>query len=240
MYILKSIKHFKPIFAVTCCKEKWRNIRNGFVRSLKPSPSGSSSSQKKKYYLNDLMGFVLPYVKPVQHVQQTGNIILSDLDEHHSEVLEGMENTQDSDVAVNITNCTEDTSFGKEKKKKRKCSDEHDDVDKAVLAYIQEKKGREAQDNCRKMFLLSLLPDLNNLSDRQFRQFKIRSLLMVQELLNEGPAPSTKDPSTPTSVIYSTTPDTSIIYTSPPDALEVISSRENSTSNTWDVILNPQ
>lgn len=119
MYILKSIKHFKPIFAVTCCKEKWRNIRNGFVRSLKPSPSGSSSSQKKKYYLNDLMGFVLPYVKPVQHVQQTGNIILSDLDEHHSEVLEGMENTQDSDVAVNITNCTEDTSFGKEKKKKK-------------------------------------------------------------------------------------------------------------------------
>lgn len=50
------------------------------------------------------MGFVLPYVKPVQHVQQTGNIILSDLDEHHSEVVEAMENTQEnSNVALNTT-----------------------------------------------------------------------------------------------------------------------------------------
>ncbi|XP_017480930.1 PREDICTED: uncharacterized protein LOC108370170 [Rhagoletis zephyria] len=85
-------------WSVAECKEKWRNIRNGFVRSLKPPPSGSSSKIKKKYYLHEVMQFVLPYVKPVQHAEQTGNITLSDCDVYHAEEVTTMEDGHESDI----------------------------------------------------------------------------------------------------------------------------------------------
>lgn len=44
------------------------------MRSLKATPGGSSSKAKKSYYLHDVMEFVIPYVKPVKHSQDFGNV----------------------------------------------------------------------------------------------------------------------------------------------------------------------
>ncbi|KAJ8892134.1 hypothetical protein PR048_004714 [Dryococelus australis] len=52
---------------MTDCKEKLNNILNRFVRFLKTPQSGSSAKAKKPFYLNYIMQFVLPYVRPVQH-----------------------------------------------------------------------------------------------------------------------------------------------------------------------------
>ncbi|CAK1592620.1 unnamed protein product [Parnassius mnemosyne] len=59
-------------WTVNDCKEKWKNIRNGFVRSLKPKASGLATT--KKNYLHDEMQFILPYVKPVIHMNERGNL----------------------------------------------------------------------------------------------------------------------------------------------------------------------
>lgn len=42
-------------------KEKWKNLRTTFVRSMKIPASGSRT--KKPYYLNDAMQFTVPFIK---------------------------------------------------------------------------------------------------------------------------------------------------------------------------------
>ncbi|KAF0714936.1 MADF domain-containing protein, partial [Aphis craccivora] len=45
------------------CKEKWKNLRSAFVRHMKPPASGSSSKNKKPYYLTEFMQFALPFIR---------------------------------------------------------------------------------------------------------------------------------------------------------------------------------
>lgn len=183
------------------CKEKWKNIRNGFVRSLKPSPSGSSSKAKKPYYLHDIMRFVLPYVRPVQHLENTGNISLSDTeimtqpDEDESQSTKNVfeKNTEDNKngLVVEPSKRIQETPFSVEKKKKKKnYIEEKDDVDQAVLQYIKEKKDNKTPDDDRQMFLLSLLPDVRNLSEKKLRQFKIKTLILLEQLLTQQEQPT--------------------------------------------------
>lgn len=53
-------------------KEKWKNLRAVFVRHIKPAPSGSSSKNKKAYYLADAMQFTIPYIKALNMI--SGNL----------------------------------------------------------------------------------------------------------------------------------------------------------------------
>uniref|UniRef100_A0A6P7F2E5 Uncharacterized protein LOC114324150 n=1 Tax=Diabrotica virgifera virgifera TaxID=50390 RepID=A0A6P7F2E5_DIAVI len=65
---------------VTNCRERWRNIRTAFLRSLKAPPSGSGKNSKKKYYLSQCLEFLLPYTKSKHH---TGNLeALVDYNQH--------------------------------------------------------------------------------------------------------------------------------------------------------------
>ncbi|XP_017484552.1 PREDICTED: uncharacterized protein LOC108373203 [Rhagoletis zephyria] len=127
-------------WSVADCKEKWKNMRNGFVRSLKPCPSGSFSKAKKPYYLHDIMSFVLPYVKHVQHSETTSNFILPDSDVHRYEDMECTENDEfNCDVMPQTSKHSQDTPSSVEKRKK---VEEKDEVDVAMLHYLQEKKNQ--------------------------------------------------------------------------------------------------
>ncbi|KAG5883990.1 hypothetical protein JTB14_019972 [Gonioctena quinquepunctata] len=61
----------KTSLTVNDCKEKWRNIRSTFLRSIKSLPSGSKI--KKPYYLSEHLTFILPYVKPLNNSCNRGN-----------------------------------------------------------------------------------------------------------------------------------------------------------------------
>lgn len=52
------------------CKEKWKNLRTALTRAKKKLPSGSGASNKK-YYLEDAMAFLLPFIKSRK---QSGNL----------------------------------------------------------------------------------------------------------------------------------------------------------------------
>ncbi|XP_050500151.1 uncharacterized protein LOC126880369 [Diabrotica virgifera virgifera] len=133
------------------CKEKWKNIRNGFVRSLKPSPSGSSAKAKKPYYLHDVMQFVLPYIRPVQHLENTGNISLPDTavltqpdEDESSQVLPNENIPENNTEENNNTSVIESSKRVRETisshRKKNKCIRQGDVVDQAVLQYVNQKK----------------------------------------------------------------------------------------------------
>lgn len=156
------------------------------MRSLKPTPSGSSTKQKKLYYLHDELQFLLPFVKAIVHTNEPGNI---------PEPPE--ENTDELSFTTDKVPCTQrptdtletpssgtDESNSFKKPKIRKVTNE---ADKAFVDWIKKKETKT--DSPRKMFLLSLLPDIENLSEEQMRKFRIKMLLLLEEIQSDQSHP---------------------------------------------------
>nr|CAI5835870.1 unnamed protein product [Callosobruchus analis] len=137
----------KTNMSVNDCQIKWKNIRNGFVRS----PSGSSTKQKKLYYLHEELQFVLPFVKPVVHTNEPGNITAppsatEDIERNSlSEDEEPAEISQSSEMS-----CSQHISGTFRKPKIRKVTNE---ADKAFVEWVKRKETKN--ESSRKMFLLS-------------------------------------------------------------------------------------
>lgn len=78
------------------------------------------------------------------------------------------------------------------KKKSRKSKEF---VDEGIVNYFKAKQARtEATEhlaqNPKRMFLLSLLPDLEPMSDAQMRKFKRGVMQLIDDILEEGPTTS--------------------------------------------------
>ncbi|XP_067648047.1 uncharacterized protein [Eurosta solidaginis] len=146
-------------WSVPDCKEKWKNLRNGFVRSLKPSPSGYSTKAKRRYYLHDIMQFVLPYVKPVHHSENTSNIIISEMEEQYLDEIENGSIADDnySDCAPTKTGSlisnnleshpAKESNFELTFSAKKRNKTARDEVDVAVLNYLKTKKGNTTSED---------------------------------------------------------------------------------------------
>jgi hypothetical protein len=73
--------------------------------------------------------------------------------------------------------------------KKIKKENLHVDVDTCVMEYIISKQQSE-RENYKQKFLLSLLPDLEQMNDKQMRQFQTRVSLLIDEILSVDFAPT--------------------------------------------------
>ncbi|XP_017492051.1 PREDICTED: uncharacterized protein LOC108380189 [Rhagoletis zephyria] len=172
------------LWPVSECKEKWRNIRNNFVRSLKAPPSGSGAKAKKPYYLHDSLQFVLQYIRPVKHsAGNESSVLYSDVDLFtESEEVEVFteENSYDP-----IPETSQRVESGVKARKRKKEGD--GDIAEAVMEIVksrENRKGRdEGRDDGRRMFFLSLMPDVNKLSDENFMQFRINTIVELQKIL---------------------------------------------------------
>ncbi|XP_066142421.1 uncharacterized protein [Euwallacea fornicatus] len=179
------------------CRERWRNIRGSFIRSLK-NPT-TSTGIRKKYYLSEYMDFITPYVKIKP---QYPSEYLEDTSSDHAE-------TEDPDSQIDQKppvfadfNLTEEASTSnglaadeffvdpeKMFDKKRKLEDVEDcsrrSVEEAVADWIRsvrEKERRESED-ANLAFFRCLLPDVMKMNDRQNRQFRRRVMKVVDEIL---------------------------------------------------------
>ncbi|XP_044756990.1 uncharacterized protein LOC123315387 [Coccinella septempunctata] len=183
-------------WTVADCKEKWKNIRNGFVRSLKPLPLGSTSKTKKLYYLHDAMQFVLPYVRPIQQSQNTSNPVTTEISNESTLQFDedDCEHTT-NDSTTNTEQHNDETSQTQAKRKletsttldkkveRKKVKKEKDDADTAIREYLRDKRESKTRLDDKQMFLLSLLPDVSKLSDKNLRQFKIRTMILLEDML---------------------------------------------------------
>lgn len=143
------------------------------------------------------MQFVLPYVRPVKHVNETGNFSLAEEFEDSQIYDAGNELLMDTVPSDDVTTPTPTPSEKttekslavgtKESQRKRfKTSQvprQADQVDMAFMDYLSRK--RDDNDDHRKMFLLSLLPDVTQLSDEKFRTFKIKTMELTDALLTQ-------------------------------------------------------
>ncbi|XP_050300458.1 uncharacterized protein LOC126738981 [Anthonomus grandis grandis] len=192
------------------CKERWKNIRSAFVRSLKPAPSGSSAKSKKPYYLHDYLLFILPYIKPINTTKSPGNIegppnpsetqVALQVDETAANNHEDEESPAPSEVIFNNNSEREDSVPITSKSAKNPQynttgkKNMYNNLDKSFLEYLQNKKKKLAptddNETARKYFLLSLLPDIKTLTDDQMRHFKLEVLHLIDNI-KKSSGPST-------------------------------------------------
>lgn len=179
------------LFLVSLCKEKWKNLRTVFVRNMKPASSGSSRKAKKPYYLNEYLQFLLPYVKPNTDITNPENlpsptsdneITFENNEQSDTEVQDEDIIQQDKYLTDKIINIEEpnyekgrlplvqECNQGKGNKKKRKL--DVSEVDQSFIDFVNMKKEKSCETDPRKMFLLSLLPDIKNMTDQQMRILK--------------------------------------------------------------------
>ncbi|XP_063241794.1 uncharacterized protein LOC134542872 [Bacillus rossius redtenbacheri] len=204
------------------CKEKWKNLRSVFVRHIKPPPSGSSSKNKKPYYLSEAMKFTLPFIKTLG--TPSGNLpeVINEQNLEHSSS-DPTQNTEDvaaeeeeyiSDNAILTTTpqlslpspMLPNTDFSQEhahhsqqmthdpfsnpkdnlsKRKKQTVTE----VDKSFMEYMNAKKRKlESNSNddrqVKTSFLLSLLPEIEPLTDAQMKSFRRRVLQLIDDITN--------------------------------------------------------
>lgn len=69
MYILNMQRNFQcnefsPTFKVSSCKERWRNIRTSYARSINVNKIPASANRTKPYYLHEELQFLALHITP--------------------------------------------------------------------------------------------------------------------------------------------------------------------------------
>ncbi|XP_060855464.1 uncharacterized protein LOC132933163, partial [Metopolophium dirhodum] len=200
-------------FWFATCKEKWRNLRTVFLRHLrKKTPSGSQADFSKKYYLYDAMQFLMLFIKSGR--QQKGNLtspqletemsLMSDVnifDDVTEDEFPNSNHTVNSEPVLDQSTSQPTqpihnkmlNNIGHQKSNKIKTTNEID-VDRCFIDYFNNKK-HKPNDSADENFLLSLLPDVQQMSQTQKRRFKREVLAVIDSILEEPTAstPSTSD-----------------------------------------------
>lgn len=192
------------------CEEKWKNLRTVFVRTNKSAPSGSARKSKKPYYLNEHLQFLLPYVKPSTDLTTSGNLLPTP---DHDILLENNEQSdtedQDEDLVqqeqyfsdkIISKNHEEVRSPEEQTKGTKKRKSELSQADQSFIDFVKMKKTKMCGEDPRRMYLLSLLPDINAMTDKQMRMFKRKVSDVIDDILNENPTPQNQTPTSNTSI----------------------------------------
>lgn len=159
-------------YTVPHCKEKWRNVRSVFVRKLKPSPSGTSMKSSKPYYLNRFMSFLVPYIKTNHKYDDIPSTVPSPNQAEEDDDPAKMDFPEQSGHEQKYTESEQTVTVKKQKDK--------------LNEYLQPREGEiiGTNDNSRKMFLISLLPEINAMTENQMRVFRRKVLQLIDEISN--------------------------------------------------------
>lgn len=168
-------------------------MRTTFVRKLKPAPSGSKA--KKKYYLEDSMQFLIPYIKGHNTEEPSGNLDINIEKETSNQSEEEARNAEGifmEEVVDNIQPHTSGRSstsppMSWRRKLKSKSSDSVG-TENIIAEYFlnRNKKITENEEDFIKSFLNSLVPDLRQMSTEQLRRFKRKVLEFIDDILGEN------------------------------------------------------
>lgn len=237
-------------FTVADCKEKWRNIRSTFLRSMKIPPSGSKP--KKPYYLKDVLEFILPYVKPLNESQKPGNIPPAEEGDNSSQA--GVQEEQaTSDSIEEIPTETRDDSalegsstssiiqsHGTRRRRKNNVDDNMNVFLKRKIEKQDVAKNYTKNQSMMNHFFLSILPEFDDMSIQQMRSFKIKVLELLENIKDETQSmPSTSASSHSYSNLSAYSPISSVAtpaaasypYTSPTN--ETQETAINFSQNDW-------
>ncbi|XP_034831490.1 uncharacterized protein [Maniola hyperantus] len=183
---------------MTECKEKWRNIRSSLLRSLKPS-----KKVKKPYYLSSYLTFVLPFMKPLNNLEFREDIFPLNAStggsSKDSEIF--ICTVKSEDDAQNIFNDSTNDAQNNEdqsdplhqlessvtrKRKKRKnnstAARKMKTDEPAPVQQIFEEEPPRTHIESMHYFLMSLIPEFETMSEEQTRLFKIKVMMLLDDI----------------------------------------------------------
>ncbi|KAF9811417.1 hypothetical protein SFRURICE_002786 [Spodoptera frugiperda] len=179
--------------SISDCKEKWRNIRSSFLRSMKPS----GTKIKKPYYLTEYLRFIVPYLKPTttsgiesadetlyhspQHSNESETLIIktepNDLDENQEE---------SNDNVILSDFLRERPAIARKRRRFIPVRKPYEAVRPRAkpVTPIERNSNNDLNTNnsAMKMFLLSLLPEIDTMSEDQVRLFKIKTMMLIDDI----------------------------------------------------------
>ncbi|XP_049881918.1 uncharacterized protein LOC126377906 [Pectinophora gossypiella] len=157
------------------CREKWRKIRIAFTRSLKQMKSGATGI--RPYYLYDHLTFILPFCKTIDE-QITQPVSPEESEEEHEDVI--YLKTDLEDYSDNLHNSeTSDTPMKTVRRhEKYICEDDHKGI-------LKRRRTEHLEDNPRKMFLLSILPDIEAFTDEEMRVFRRKIVTCIDTIMED-------------------------------------------------------
>lgn len=165
-----------------------------FVRKMKLLPGGSGRSNTKPYYLLDAMQFLLPYVKVHQPSDTLSSLpTAGQTSEEASE--DSAQESEDQHCKGNVSQERDATprhskgAIARSAERRKRNSEKV--IDQTFSDFDTQKKARVNSDgDPRKLFLLSLLPDVHAMTDVQMRRFRMLVLQAVDSVL-EAPSSGT-------------------------------------------------
>ncbi|CAK1586400.1 unnamed protein product [Parnassius mnemosyne] len=191
---------------VSECKEKWRNIRCSFLRSMKPS-----AKYKKPYYLTAYLQFVMPFMKSLNNLEiieetqanetntPTTEIIISAVKSEPEDDFEDLSDGEHTTMEIPVTKAetisTQSLISPQQtiafRKRRRPASLQKTFTDK-IIKKVKYNQGQmikpvsadssRGNNNALRYFLFSLLPEFETMSSEQIRLFKIKVMLLIDEL----------------------------------------------------------
>ncbi|XP_055848581.1 uncharacterized protein LOC129913764 [Episyrphus balteatus] len=172
------------------CKEKWRNVRTVFIRKMKPLPNGSR--RRKAYYLADAMKFCIPYIK-ILAPPNFENYTQYDITQYDTNTTQNMvvkserydeydDNSGSIEDLAEIYPPEEASEQNECPAKKQKLETPTTTTTQSEVVATTSSCNRIEQKEAIKMFLLSLIPEVENFSDSQMKQFKRRIFGVIDEI----------------------------------------------------------
>ncbi|KAJ8716278.1 hypothetical protein PYW08_013563 [Mythimna loreyi] len=227
--------------SISDCKEKWRNIRSSFLRSMKPS----GLKVKKPYYLTDYLKFILPFLKPTTGIESAddsqydspqhtndSDIVVNFIKEEPTDGdnEEHVENNADNGILSDLLTRNKATVLRKRRRfvpMRKNYSESLRPRMKPVSStcsrnYITPDLNSTTNNNsAMKMFLMSLLPEIETMTEEQIRLFKIKSMLLIDEIkVNYNQVRQTRPG--PNTVVTVKPRDLNVVVTVKPRDLNVV------------------
>lgn len=193
------------LFAASQCKERWRNLRAVLVRHMKHSRCGSGNKTKKPYYLSNAMKFTLPYIKTLD--KSIGKLTKEPHDrtqqsfDASQEVAKGevdlsvREAPLPSSPAPQTSNSSrERVSLSIEMKQepgfdlREDLTRKRDEQTPTDVEFVHAKTNKffatsNGTGQGKQAFLLSLLPEIEPLTDAQMKLFRRRVLQLIDDII---------------------------------------------------------
>ncbi|KAI5636463.1 alcohol dehydrogenase transcription factor myb/SANT-like domain-containing protein [Phthorimaea operculella] len=182
------------------CKERWRRIRTCFVRSLRLA----KTHMNRPYYLHDHLTFLIPHLKgyelageanaslaasddeevsfprPIKKPKFETQVITAD-DDDDDRITDDMPENGYEDVNYLDDDASENESPSSSFRVVHQVDEEPDDTPQKDR---NRKISHKEEINARKMFLLSLLPDVESLTDEEMRIFRRSVISTIDGILS--------------------------------------------------------
>ena len=177
--------------AVRACKDRWKHIRTVFARHLHAqTPSGSSATSRRPYYLHDAIQFMTPHIKKSSH--REGKV---------PDAQKGVRKTETPQESVSLDTATPSecstvlqqasssrhinySDHQQREHGKRQRLNDFNPVGRCLVEYKTHETQPTTPDPDAE-FLRSLLPDIKTMTAKQKRIFKIGAVKLIDEILDK-------------------------------------------------------